>query len=192
MLASSSPQRRAILGALGVPFVVRAPSFAELERGEAAALARANARGKALAVAREQGEAVIGVDTVVELDGRVYGKPRDQRAARMMLRALSGETHRVFSAVALLEGAATEPRVALESTSVRFRKLAPERIEWYLRAGEWRGRAGGYAIQGPGVALVERIEGELSNVVGLPVGALLELLPGLLEDGSSGAAEAHG
>ena len=122
------------------------------------------------------GEAVLGVDTIVVLDGRIYGKPRDEDDAREMLSALSGRTHVVVSGLALKRG---ETEVIDASTEVRFRDLQ-EILPWYLASGEWRERAGGYAIQGRGAALVREIHGDYLNVVGLPVAALLDLLPDLL------------
>jgi septum formation protein len=179
VLASRSPQRRAILESLGVRFVVREPRFAEVEAGAAEPVARENALGKARAVAREPGEAVLGVDTVVALDGRLYGKPGDAAQAREFLRALSGATHTVISAVALLEHD-EPPRVAACSTAVTFHRLDDATIAWYLASGEWCERAGAYAIQGAGCALVAAVEGDWTNVVGLPVGTLIALRPSLL------------
>jgi septum formation protein len=179
VLASRSPQRRAILEALGVAFSVRPSGFAEAEEGAAQAVAVANALGKALAVVCEQGERVLGVDTVVALGGRLWGKPADAAQARETLAALSGETHVVVSGLALIEAGAG-PRTATCATQVRFRELDEATIDWYLRGGEWRERAGAYAIQGAGSALVDSISGDWTNVVGLPVGTLLQLLPGLL------------
>jgi septum formation protein len=179
VLASRSPQRRAILQALGVAFVVRAPDLVESERGDAELVARENALGKAAAVARAAGEVVLGVDTVVSLGGQIYGKPGDLGQARDTLRALSGATHTVVSGLALL-GLEDSPRVGTCATEVTFRALDELTIEWYLGSGEWRERAGGYAIQGAGCALVAAITGDWTNVVGLPVGTLLELHPSLL------------
>ena len=179
VLASRSPQRRVILEAIGVEFVVRPSAFPEAERGVPEQLALGNALGKALAVARAGGEVVLGVDTVVALGGAIHGKPRDAAAARATLRALSGATHAVVSGVALV-GLDDAPRVATCVTEVTFRSLDEPTIDWYLASGEWRERAGGYAIQGTGCALVESISGDWTNVVGLPVGALLDLHPALL------------
>ncbi len=179
VLASSSPQRRALLERLGVRFQIRPVDAAELDRGDPAAVALANALGKARAArAPDRAEAVIGCDTIVAHGGEIYGKPADERAARATLVALSGETHEVISglAVALPEG----ERTATARTSVSFRELNEDLLAWYLALGEWRGRAGGYAIQGAGAALVRRIEGDYENVVGLPLATLLDLYPGLL------------
>jgi nucleoside triphosphate pyrophosphatase len=117
-----------------------------------------------------EGEFVLGVDTTVVLDGRSHGKPATEAEAREVLELLSGRTHEVWSGIALNE------RTATACTRVSFRELSPGLLDWYLDSGEWRERAGGYAIQGKGAALVERIEGDFWNVVGLPVPALLDLL----------------
>ena len=178
VLGSKSPQRRAILEALGVSFVVRESGYGEAEQGEAASVAVANAVGKATAVQRGSGETVIGVDTVVSLGARLWGKPAQESEARATLRALSGRTHVVLSGVAVVSDEGL--RSATAATEVSFRVLAEPLLEWYVASGEWRERAGGYAIQGAGAALVQSICGDWTNVVGLPVGTLLELLPGLL------------
>jgi septum formation protein len=178
ILASASPQRRAILDQLGVPFEVKTADVEELTQGEPAAVALENARRKAQAVG---GELVLGVDTVVALDERIYGKPGDEEEARAMLAALGGRTHHVYSGIHL--GGAVYSRIhlgeageAVERTAVTFRPLRPDLVRWYAATGEWRGRAGGYAIQGRGAVLVRRIEGDYLNVVGLPAARLVDLL----------------
>ena len=123
---------------------------------------------------------VLGVDTDVVLDGRILGKAAGAAEARERLEALSGRTHEVLSGVALL-GTREEPRTTLARSRVTFRPLTAETIELYLRSGEWRDRAGAYAIQGLGSILIERLEGDFSNVVGLPIGTLLALAPGLFQ-----------
>ena len=182
ILASSSPQRRAILERFGVAFTVVPANVEELEEGEPGEVAVENALRKARAVrAREASATILGADTLVALEGRIYGKPVDERHARETLRALSGATHTVFSGVALLSSGAHPPeRTALAGTEVTFRVLDEQLIDWYVAAGEWRGRSGGYAIQGVGAALVRAVRGEHENVVGLPVATLLDLCPGLL------------
>jgi septum formation protein len=182
VLASRSPQRRAILELLEVPFVVRPADVVERTTGDPRDVALENALRKAQAVAGagpEPGSRVLGVDTIVVLGGAIYGKPPDAEAARTTLRALSGATHTVISGLALL-GAGPGPRTAAAVTGVRFRRLDEATIDWYLAGGEWRERAGGYAIQGRGAALVEAIDGDYTNVVGLPLAALLGLWPDLL------------
>jgi septum formation protein len=175
VLASGSPQRRAILEQLGVEFRVEVPAVEELRDGDPRAVVAENARRKARAV---DGDRVLGVDTAVVLDGRVFGKPRDAEEAEVFLRRLSGRGHEVMSGIALRERGSERSEVAV--TRVRFRLLEQHDIDWYLRTDEWRDRAGGYAIQGRGAALVAEIEGDYWNVVGLPVPALIELAPDLL------------
>ena len=180
VLASRSPQRKAILEQLGIEFSVQMPEVAELEEGPPHEEALENAYRKAAAVAGEgSGGPVLGVDTVVSLGACMYGKPIDEAQARETLRALSGRRHTVISGVCLI-GEDGRSRTAAESTVVQFRPLDTALLDWYLSSGEWRERAGGYAIQGRGAALVARIEGDFLNVVGLPVRALLELAPRLL------------
>jgi septum formation protein len=180
VLASRSPQRREILGRLGVPFEVRPSDARELDRGEPRALALENALRKARA-ARLPGraEAVIGCDTIVALGGTVYGKPADAEQARATLSALSGATHEVISGLALLLPG--EERTVLARTAVSFRALSPQELDDYVATGEWRERSGGYAIQRAGGGLVEAVEGDIDNVVGLPLASLLALYPELSE-----------
>jgi septum formation protein len=176
ILASRSPQRRAILTQLGVEFEVVVPDVEEVGEGEPGALVVENALRKVRAVS---GDLVLGVDTTVVVDGRSYGKPGNEEEARTVLSLLSGRVHEVWSGLALHEGAGE--RTATAVTSVRFRELDDDLLRWYLGSGEWRERAGGYAIQGRGAALVESIDGDFWNVVGLPVPALLDLAPDLLK-----------
>ena len=181
ILASGSPQRRAILEQLGIPFTVAVSGVEELEAGPPHEVVLENAYRKAAAVAARPEHAdahVLGVDTIVALGPRIYGKPDDAAAARATLSALSGRRHTVLSGVCLI-GDGRE-RTAVSTTMVEFRAIDPPLLDWYLAQGEWRERAGGYAIQGRGAALVAAIEGDYSNVVGLPVTVLLELAPGLL------------
>jgi septum formation protein len=179
VLASASPQRRAILARLGVEFELRPSGVAELMQGEPERVAVENALRKArAALDPDRRELVLGVDTLVERDGHIYGKPADEAAARATLSALSGAAHTVLSGLALLDG--DRERTAIARTRVQFRELAPNTIEWYLATGEWRERAGAYAIQGAGAALVREIAGDYENVVGLPLAALIDLHPQLL------------
>jgi len=181
VLASRSPQRRAILETLGVAFEVRATGVAEEDEGVPVAVAGENALRKAVAGRAAPGEVVLGVDTVVATGLEIWGKPPNEDAARETLRHLAGRTHDVISGVALV---AEDGSVRADSavTKVTFRPLDDRMIEWYLESGEWEERAGGYAIQGRGGALVERIDGDYLNVVGLPVGTLLGLWPDLIGD----------
>ena len=179
VLASRSPQRRAILESLGVAFEVRVPDVVEESEGMPVAVAGENALRKAVAGRAAPGEVVLGVDTVVATGLDIWGKPPNEEAARETLRHLAGRTHDVVSGVALV-GEDGSVRADSAVTKVTFRPLDERTIEWYLASGEWEERAGGYAIQGRGGALVERIEGDYLNVVGLPAGKLLELWPELI------------
>jgi septum formation protein len=181
ILASRSPQRRAILTQIGVPFEVVVSEAQELSSGPPEEVALENAYRKAQAVAArcaDRGLPVLGVDTVVALGHRIYGKPTDRDDARRTLSALAGRRHAVISGLALLDGERT--RTAAARTWVQFRPLTETAIDAYLETGEWRERAGGYAIQQRGALLVAAIEGDYLNVVGLPVSALADLAPALM------------
>jgi septum formation protein len=170
---------------LGVAFTVRVSDAQELEQGpDAAQVAVENARRKASAAHRDgAAEAVIGCDTIVALDGVIYGKPPDEAAARATMSALGGRTHEVISGLALLlceGGPPVELRTAVARTEVTLRALDDELLDWYVASGEWRERSGGYAIQGDtGARLAVAVRGEEENVVGLPLAPLLELYPEL-------------
>jgi septum formation protein len=172
LLASRSPQRRALLAALGVEFRVVAPRADE--GPDPLANARAKAREVAARAGVPEGGAVLGADTEVLLDGRVLGKPCDAAAARRELAALAGRTHVVRSAVCLITRRGE--RELVDDARVTFRPLSGGEIDRYVATGEWRDRAGGYAVQGAGGALVGRIEGDRATVVGLPVERLGALL----------------
>ena len=177
LLASTSPQRRAILEQLGLPFDVVAPRYVEAQRpgAEPIDLVREHALAKARSVASEAGERpVLGVDTEVVLDGRIYGKPATAQEAEAMLEALAGRTHDVVSGLALVTPG--WEAVAHDETRVTFRPLTPRDLAAYVASAEWEGRAGGYAVQGRGAALVRRIDGDYLNVVGLPAAVLVRLL----------------
>jgi septum formation protein len=175
LLASRSPQRRAILEQLGIPFEVVAPQWEELA-GEPTETVRANALGKARSVAPGGPGArpVLGVDTEVVVDGRVFGKAENEAEAEAMLEALAGRTHEVVSGLCLITPGWEV--VEHEVTKVTFRPLDARDLAAYVSFGEWEGRAGAYAVQGRGSALVERIEGDYLNVVGLPMALLVRLL----------------
>jgi septum formation protein len=186
VLASGSPQRRALLERLDVPFTIRVSNASELEQGEdPAAVAVENALRKARTAHRGGTvEAVLGCDTIVVLDGLIYGKPDDASAARVTLAALGGRTHEVISGVALLlaQGhAGVTERTAVARTRVTFREIDQALLDWYVATEEWRGRSGGYAIQGAGAALALAVDGEEENVVGLPLGTLRTLCPELFD-----------
>jgi septum formation protein len=182
VLASASPQRRKILEDLDLTFEVRPVDVREQDAGAPRAVASENALRKAVTGA-ERGdgdEIVIGCDTLVATELEIWGKPPNKEAARETLRRLAGRTHEVVSALAIVQKG--DVRAASEITKVTFRDLDDAIIDWYVASGEWEGRAGGYAIQGRGAVLVRRIEGDYLNVVGLPVGGLLELCPGLQDE----------
>ena len=175
ILSSGSPQRRAILEQLGLEFRVEVPDVEELVEGDPGDMVLENALRKARS---RSGDLVLGADTAVVLGDRVLGKPVDRAEAAEFLAALNGSTHEVMTGIAVVDAGGERSDVAV--TQVRFRALDRTTLDWYLATGEWRDRAGGYAIQGRGAALVESIEGDYWNVVGLPVPALLRLVPDLL------------
>jgi septum formation protein len=185
ILASASPRRREILSALGIDYVAVHPGVEELRDGDPEEVVLENARRKARAgLAEANADApALGSDTEVVLDARVLGKPASEADARASLEALSGRAHEVLTGVVLLgpEGDRGGERSGVARTSVTFRDLDAATLDRYLASGEWRDRAGAYAIQGLGSILIDRLEGDFSNVVGLPVPLLLELAPELFE-----------
>jgi septum formation protein len=172
LLASRSPQRRAILTMLGIDFDVVEPAYDEPDlAGEPGDIAVTHARAKAASV---EGRCVLGVDTLVAVGGRVLGKPAGEDEAREYLNLLAGRTHTVHSGLCLrLDGV---EHIRHAATDVTFAVLESSDLDWYLASGEWRDRAGGYAVQGRGAALVQSIAGDYQNVVGLPVAALLDVM----------------
>ncbi|HEU5489161.1 MAG TPA: nucleoside triphosphate pyrophosphatase, partial [Gaiellaceae bacterium] len=175
ILASTSPQRRAILEQLRIPFEVVAPDYVEQDPPDAdpTELVRRHAEGKARS-AHVEGQVTLGVDTTVHLDGRVYGKAADADDAVRMLHELAGRTHTVVSGLCLL--GAGDDVLAHERTDVMFRNVPEETLAAYVASGEWEGRAGAYAIQGLGGRLIERVDGDYLNVVGLPGALLVSIL----------------
>jgi septum formation protein len=159
-----------------VPFDVRPADVEEMEAGNPFVVATENAARKAGAVA---GDLVLGADTVVGLEGRILGKPTDEDQAREFIEALASRTHVVVGGLAVRRDG--EERSAAVATSVTFRNLGSAEVDRYVASGEWRERAGGYAIQGRGATLVRTIEGDYLNVVGLSVVMLMELVPELRE-----------
>jgi septum formation protein len=209
VLASGSPQRREILHKLGIEFDVVVPDVEELTDGNPEQLVLENALRKARTILRAGGTVggprpeealatgghggplavtgparlpaprlIVACDTDVVLDGKALGKPADEVGAREYLDRMSGRSHEVLSGLCVIED--DEERSGIERTTVVFKQLSEAEKERYVRFGEWRGRSGGYAIQTLGSTLVERVEGSVSNVVGLPVGLLFELAPRLL------------
>jgi len=176
-LASGSPQRSEILRKLGLEFEVVVPGVEELTGGDPEFEVLENARLKARAVERDG--VVVACDTDVVLDGKALGKPADAAESRRYLERMSGRAHEVLSGLVVL--VAGEERAGLDRTTVVFRELSEAEKQRYVEFGEWEGRSGGYAIQTLGSTLVERVEGSVSNVVGLPVGLLFELAPELFE-----------
>ena len=187
-----------MLAHLGVDFEVVRPDVDELTEGEPADVVLENARRKAEAGLKQvgvgdSGVLVLGVDTDVALDGRLLGKASTEEEARKRLEALSGRTHEVLSGVVLVgadalvvdsptrasANARSDERAGVARSYVTFRRLDDTTLTMYLRSGEWRGRAGAYAIQGLGAILVEELRGDFSNVVGLPLALLLDLAPEL-------------
>ena len=178
VLASSSPQRKEILERLGIGFVVVEPAVEEITHGEPDEVVLANALLKGRTGARE-GALTIACDTEVAISGHLFGKPEDSLRAHEYLAQLSGRTHTVLSGLVVIGPDPEDVRTGVEKTSVTFRELSKGAIDAYVESGEWEGRAGGYAVQGLGSTLVDSIEGDLSNVIGLPVGLLLWLAPEL-------------
>ncbi len=169
ILASTSPRRREILEQLRIPFDIVVPSYEETQGDPVE-----HALGKARSVGPFDDRPVLGCDTEVMCGGRVYGKPESEEDAEAMLESLAGKTHEVVSGLALITAAWEE--VHREVTRVTFRPLDARDLAHYLASREWEGRAGAYAIQGLGASLVERIEGDYLNVVGLPGALLVKLL----------------
>jgi septum formation protein len=169
ILASTSPRRREILEQLRIPFDVVAPQYEETTGDPVE-----HALGKARSVGLFDDRPVLGCDTEVICGGRVYGKPENEEDAESMLESLGGKTHEVVSGLALITPAWEEVRS--EVTRVTFRPLTARDLAQYVASREWEGRAGAYAIEGLGASLVERIEGDYLNVVGLPAALLVRLL----------------
>ena len=190
VLASASPRRREILALLGLEFETVVSAVEELTEGEPEAVVVENARRKARAgcglIETAPGTLVIGVDTDVAIDGRLLGKAKDEATARERLLSLRGRSHEVFSGLVVCEtGEGAEPRserAVSGRTEVTFKAFDEATLELYLASAEWRDRAGAYAIQGLGSVLIESIAGDFSNVVGLPVAALLEAIPSLTKE----------
>lgn len=178
VLASASPRRRELLERVGIAIEVRPADIDEsVRRGEQASVyARRVAREKAAAVAATApGRWVLAADTVVEVDGAILGKAADAAEAAAMLEQLSGQVHRVITAFCLRGpgGAASERAV---TTEVEFRSVARDEIEQYVAAGEWVGKAGAYAVQGMAAAMVSRVAGSITNVIGLPLAEVIAAL----------------
>lgn len=176
VLASASPRRVDLLASVGLCFDVRPPDIDESPReGEdPVAYVRRLSREKAEAVAADPSEVVVAADTTVALGDGILGKPDDDETARAMLQTLSGRTHQVHTGVTVRRGA-TVATIGV-TTEVCFVVLDDATIEWYVALGEGRDKAGGYALQGAGAVLVERVVGSVSNVIGLPLVETVGLL----------------
>ena len=193
ILASSSPRQAEVLRDAGIAFEVYAPQVEEARRPNEAVekmvarLAEAKARAAAESVGEKNHAILIGADTAVELDGEIFGKPRDAADAREMLSYLSGRTHHVLTGIYVLRLPDGATRSAVERTAVTFAPLDPNEIGAYVTSGEPFGKAGGYAIQGRAGRYIPRIEGCYFNVVGLPLARLYALLGdlGWREDGQA-------
>jgi septum formation protein len=186
ILASQSPRRAEILTTVGWPFEAIAANIDETryESEDALSYVTRLARTKAETVARQTQprSLVLGADTVVVIDEEILGQPRDDDDARRMLSLLSGKWHQVITGVALLRQADDlQAVVRQQATRVRFAELSREQIDWYVATGEPRGKAGAYAIQGKGALLIEEIQGDYFNVVGLPVRLVYELATSMQE-----------
>jgi septum formation protein len=175
VLASASPRRRDLLANLGVEFVVREPDIDEspLDDEAPSDYVRRLASAKAVAVSSAADELVIAADTTVDVDEHIVGKPADTGEAESMLRRLSGRTHRVHTGVAVRHGG--RELVEVCTTLVTFVPVDDTAIQWYLATDEPMGKAGAYALQGAGAALVSGVEGSVSNVVGLPMHIVIDL-----------------
>ncbi|HOT63365.1 MAG TPA: Maf family protein [Treponemataceae bacterium] len=182
ILASTSPRRQDILKSLGLPFSVLSPAYEEIDPPGMgpAEVAEYHAMKKVESIVRMQLTIsvpwVLGADTLISLDGRVFGKSPDRDGAAETLRALSGRTHQVITSLALFDSERQWTSCKTSVSEVTFAELTPRQIEGYLDTGEWQGVAGSYRIQGVGACLVERITGSYSGIVGLPIRELYEIL----------------
>jgi len=178
ILASRSPRRRFLLRRLAIDFRAVAPAEEELplegRGGSYSRLVRRAARRKARSVARRGPEVALGADTIVVCDGEVMGKPASATDARRMLRKLSGRRHQVYTGIALVSDGRNMD--AYERTEVEFRSLSKAEVERYVATGEPMDKAGAYAIQGAGAALIRAVRGCYTNVIGLPLPKLVALL----------------
>ena len=185
VLASGSPQRREILSGLGIGFEVDPAGIEEVTEGPPAAVALENARLKAREVMGRRdraGEVVLAADTVVSAGDRIIDKPSDAAQAALAIEQLAGREHEVWGGV-VVAGPGDQWREGLCRSGVRFRPLGPEEVSGYVALGEWEGRAGGYAIQLRGGELVESVEGDRENVIGLSTALLGQLVQGLVPPG---------
>jgi septum formation protein len=176
ILASKSPRRQALLARITNDFVVIPSDAEEADSGTPEERAIRSARAKALAVGSKHAGIVIGADTIVVLGDCVMGKPTSRQDAHTMLRALSGHTHTVITGLHVWNTGTGEERAVCVDTLVTFREIGEHELEWYLDSGEYADKAGAYGIQGRAAAFTERIDGEYTNVMGLPLCNLILLL----------------
>lgn len=177
VLASGSPRRHELLAKMGVPFTALVTDTDETADGYPQERVRVLAERKARAAAEQVDRGiVIGADTLVALQGESLGKPEDDADAKAMLKALSGKKHQVYTGVCLIDAASGRCETRVEGTDVYMRELSDKEIDQYIASGEPRGKAGAYAIQGLGGALVERYEGSYENIIGFPVALAADML----------------
>ncbi len=183
ILASTSPRRKELLSLLTTEFKIVPSEFKEKwkEEGEVKEVVERLALAKAEAVKKrlesdEERYLVLGGDTLIELEGQILGKANSEQELRLMLERLSGRRHRVVTGLALVDSWSGEKRIASEESWVRFIDLTPELIERYVKLPVWRGKAGGYAIQEDPLGFIEGFEGNISNIIGLPLGLTKALL----------------
>lgn len=183
ILASSSPRRQEILKLLNIPFKVVMPEIDETQPAdvETERLPEYLATRKVDAAARTMSTGaelpwILGADTLIELDGKTYGKPSDQEQATQFLRELQGKTHRVLTGIALYNGTLHFVSTRTVISRVTFAPMTQEEIDWYIGTGDWYGAAGGYRIQGLASCFIKNIEGTNSAVMGLPIFELYDML----------------
>lgn len=181
ILASQSPRRQEILRLVELPFELEIPSdfseFTSSEISDPETLAWENAKGKAQEIARRHQKAlVLGVDTIVEIDGKILGKPVDEKDAYRMLKLLSGKTHTVWTGMHLIDTQTKKEQRCVEQTKVTFLDIDDETLKQYIQTGEPMDKAGAYAVQGIGALYIQGIEGDFFNVMGLPVYRLRQIL----------------
>ncbi|MFH2005585.1 MAG: Maf family protein [bacterium] len=190
LLASSSPRRRELLESAGFECVIRPPEVDESRRpdegpreyAQRMAVAKARAVAGAVDPARDGADVIVAADTIVVQDDAIFGKPADEAEARQVLARLSGGWHQVLTGYAVVRvgsGAEEAPRAGLAETDVRFKELTEHELDWYVSSGDWRGKAGGYAIQLRAGFMVTDLVGSYSNVVGLPLSQVVDELAAL-------------
>ena len=181
VLASRSPRRKDILEKLNWSFVIDPPDIDESPLKDESPInyVQRISAAKADLVARRHDQQciVIAADTTVELNGEIFGQPRDLEEARLMIQKLSGKTHNVHTAISVRHN--RETANAVDTASVTMREVSGELLEWYIGTGESIGKAGAYAVQGHGAAMVADLAGEIDTVIGLPVGLLIGMLGNL-------------